>query len=444
MSSPSDRRDFLKASAAVAGTALVTNFAGAHVAGGDVIKVGVIGCGGRGRGAVKNILEAEEAINGKNPKIEIVAVADVFKDRAEAAARDFANPKHKEYGQYAASVKITPDTTFSDFDAYQKLLACGVDLVILATPPGFRPVHLEAAVKANKHVFCEKPVAVDATGIRKCFELVEDSKKRNIAIVAGTQRRHQKGYIETIKKIHDGAIGNVISARVAWNSGGPNPIWFNPRQPGEPDTTYQLRNWYHYLWLCGDHIVEQHVHNLDVANWVIGSHPIRATGIGGRAARPGGAVADPNEYGQIWDHFAVEYEYKNGVRVFSYCRHIAASEGDISEMVFGSTGTCRVNNYAINNKQVGEDDRDAYVQEHIDLLNSIRAGKPLNELKQVTESTFTAILGRNAAYAERWLKWDDALAANDSTMPSNLKLDGELKATPSPTPGAWKLPAPRA
>ena len=443
MTSPSDRRDFLKASAAVAGTALATNFAGAHAAGADIIKVGLIGCGGRGRGAVKNILEAEEVINGKNPKIEIVAVADVFKDRAETAARDFANPKHKDYGPHAAQVKITPDTTFGGFDAYEKLLACGVDLVILATPPGFRPYHLEAAIRANKNVFCEKPVAVDATGIRKCFGLVDEAKKRNLAIVAGTQRRHQKGYIETIKKIQDGAIGNVVSARVAWNSGGPNPIWFNARQKGEPDTAYQLRNWYHYLWLCGDHIVEQHVHNLDVANWVIGDHPIRATGIGGRSGRPGGAVADPNEFGQIWDHFAVEYEYKSGVRVFSYCRHIVASEGDISEMVFGSTGTCRVNNYAINNQQVGQDDRNEYVQEHIDLLNSIRAGKPLNELKSVTESTFTAILGRNAAYAQRWLKWDDALAADDGTMPKNLKLDGELKATPAPTPGAWKM-APRA
>jgi predicted dehydrogenase len=443
MSSPSDRRDFLKVTAAIGATALAANFAGAHAAGADVIKVGLVGCGGRGRGAVKNILQAEEVINGKAPKIEIVAVADVFKNRAEAAARDFANPNHKEYGPYAAQAKITPDTTFDGFDAYQKLLAAGVDLVILATPPGFRPVHLEAAVKANKNVFCEKPVAVDATGIRKCYELAEESKKKNLAIVAGTQRRHQKGYIETVKQLQDGAIGKIVSARVAWNSGGPEPIWFNKRQPNEPDTAYQLRNWYHYLWLCGDHIVEQHVHNLDVANWVLGEHPIRATGIGGRAARPGGAAADPNQYGQIWDHFAVEYEYKSGIRVFSYCRHIAASEPDVSETVFGSSGICRVNNYSINNKQVGGDDRDPYVQEHIDLLNSIRAGKPLNELKNVTDSTFTAILGRNAAYAERWLKWDDVLAADDSTMPKELRLDGPLPATPAPTPGAWKV-APRA
>ncbi|MDB5307594.1 MAG: gfo/Idh/MocA family oxidoreductase [Gemmataceae bacterium] len=440
-STAGDRRDFLKASAAVAGAAVTTSFAGAFAAGNDTIKVGLIGCGGRGTGAVRNILDAENAINGENPKLEIVAVGDVFKDRAEGAARSFKPKDPKSaFQKYANQIKITPDTTFDGLDAYQKVLNAGVDLVILATPPGFRPLHLEAAVRAGKNIFCEKPVAVDATGIRKCFELVDESKKKNIAIVAGTQRRHQKGYIETIKKIQDGAIGKVVTARVAWNSGGSPPIWFNARQPGQKDSTYQLRNWYHYLWLCGDHIVEQHVHNLDVANWVIGEHPIKATGMGGRASRPGGPNANPNEFGQIWDHFAVEYEYKNGVRVFSYCRHIAGGDSDVSETVFGTTGVSRVNNYTINNQEVGSDDRDAYVQEHIDLLNSIRAGRPLNELKTVTESTFTAILGRNATYAERWLKWDDALAANEDTMPKDLAVDADLPATPAPTPGAWRLP----
>jgi predicted dehydrogenase len=190
--------------------------------------------------------------------------------------------------------------------------------------------------------------------------------------------------------------------------------------------------------MCGDHIVEQHVHNLDVINWIMGSHPVRATGMGGRATRK---VGDPNEVGNIWDHFAVEYEYKNGVRMYSYCRHIAGTESDVSETVVGSKGVCRVNNYEINKERVGEDNRDAYVQEHMDLIQSIRAGKPLNELQQVTESTFTAILGRNATYAGKWLKWDDALAANEDTMPKNLSLDMALPVSPAPIPGAWKLPA---
>ena len=433
MSSPSDRRDFLKASAAVAGSALVTNFAGAHVAGGDVIKVGLIGCGSRGRGAVKNILQAEEVINGKNSKIEIVAVADVFKAKAEWAARDFKDRKHEEYGPYVNQVKVTPDTTFSGLDAYEKLLACGVDLVILATPPGFRPIHLEAAINAGKNIFCEKPVAVDATGARKVFSLVSAAKSKNLAIVAGTQRRHQKGYIETIKRIHDGAIGNITAARCSWNGGG---IWFRDRQAGVSDAEYQLDNWYHFLWMCGDHIVEQHVHNLDAINWVMNDRPVKAVGMGGRAARK---VGDPNAVGNIWDHYAVEYEYKNGVRMFSYCRHFG--ENDNSETVYGANGSSRLNAYLINNKPVGDDDRDPYVQEHIDLLNSIRAGKPLNELQSVTEATFTAILGRNASYACKSLKWDDALAANEDTMPKNLTLKSEIPVNAAPTPGSWKLPA---
>src|SRR5438552_4142910 len=199
MSSPqsADRRDFLKASAAVAGTAIATNFAGAHAAGNETIKVGLIGCGGRGTQAVQNHLEAESIINSRNPKVEIGAVGDVFKNQAENAVRTFKNGK--DYKPYAAQIKVTPDTTFHGLDAYEKVIAAGVDLVILATPPGFRPYHLEAAIKADKNVFCEKPVAVDATGARKVFALAEESRKKNIAIVAGTQRRHQKGYIDTIK-----------------------------------------------------------------------------------------------------------------------------------------------------------------------------------------------------------------------------------------------------
>ncbi|MBX9585214.1 MAG: Gfo/Idh/MocA family oxidoreductase [Gemmataceae bacterium] len=443
-----DRRDFLKAAAASAGAAASVNLAGAFAAGNETIKVGLIGCGGRGTGAVRNILDAEDVLNPGNGKVEIVAVADAFKERAQAAADQFRavdrkskDPNKKDekspFFKYAAQVKLTPDTVFDGLDAYQKVLGAGVDLVILATPPGFRPLHLEAAVRAGKNVFCEKPVAVDAAGIRKCFELVDESKRKNIAIVAGTQRRHQKGYIETIKKIHDGAIGDIRAARCAWNGSG---IWFNERRPGEKDAHYQVRNWYHFLWLCGDHIVEQHVHNLDVVNWVMQAHPVRAVGFGGRATRP---VGEPAEVGQIWDHFAVEYDYPNGVRLASYCRHIPG-DNDISETIVGTKGTCRVDQYRIGREEVGSDDRDAYVQEHIDLLNSIRAGRPLNELKAVTESTFTAILGRNAAYACKTLKWDDALAANDATMPPGLTLESSVPVSPAPTPGSWKLPARKA
>ncbi|WP_439620486.1 Gfo/Idh/MocA family protein [Gemmata sp.] len=431
MSSANHRRDFLKASA-LAGAAVSASGAGLFAAGNDaVIKVGLIGCGGRGTGAVRDILEAEGRINGKNPKVEIVAVGDVFKNKAENAAKTFKTGKN--YAAFANQIKVTPETTFDGLDAYQKVLAANTDLVILATPPGFRPLHLEAAVKANKHVFCEKPVCVDATGARKCYELVEESKKKNIAIVAGTQRRHQKGYIETVKKLQDGAIGEILATRCAWNGSG---IWFNDRAADVSDAQYQLNNWYHFLWLCGDHIVEQHVHNLDVINWIMNDHPVKAIGMGGRANRK---VGDPNVVGNIWDHYAVEFEYKNGVKMYSYCRHIPG-ENDVSESVVGSKGKCKVSSYLINGEEVAKDDINAYVQEHIDLLNSIRAAKPLNELKSVTDSTFTAILGRNASYACRTLKWDDALAAADATMPKDLTLQSALQVTAAPTPGSWKLP----
>ncbi len=437
----SNRRDFLKTTAVMGGVAVANTLAaGAFAAGNETIRVGLIGCGGRGKGAVKDILRAEAKINGSNPKLEIVAVADVFKDRAENAAQTFANSKSEDYGPFTKQVKVTPETTFGGLDAYEKLLGTDVNLVILATPPGFRPYHLEAAVKAGKNIFCEKPVAVDATGARKCYSLVDESKKKNIAIVAGTQRRHQKGYIETIKQIHDGAIGEIRAARCSWNGVRP---WFNKRPAGMADSTYQLVNWYHYLWLCGDHIVEQHVHNLDVINWVMKDHPVKAVGFGGRALGPAG---DPKEVGQIWDHFAVEYEYKNGLKLSSYCRHIPG-DSDVSETVYGATGTChtRDGGYEINKKQSGADDPQihAYVQEHIDLLNSIRAGAPLNELKQVTDSTFTAILGRNASYACKTLRWDDALASSEDTMPKGFALDKSMDATRAPVPGLWKLP-PRA
>jgi len=434
----SHRRDFLKASAIAAGTAASANMVGAFARGQDTIKVGLIGCGGRGNGAVKDILTADD-------KVEIVAFGDVFEEKAKDSQKKWAADK-----KFGARIKATPDTCFGGLNAYQKVIDATPDLVILATPPGFRPYHLEAAVKAKKNIFCEKPVAVDAAGIRKCLSLVEEVKKAGIALVAGTQRRHQKGYIETVKAIHDGAIGDVITARCSWNGQG---IWFKERKEGQADAEYQLQNWYHYLWLCGDQIVEQHVHNLDVINWVMKSHPVKAVALGGRATRDAVIAAqiaknprfkdtpigDPKEYGQIWDHFAVEFEYPDGQKLFSYCAHIAGCKSDVSETVYGSKGTCKVNNYAVGKKKIGEDsDVSPYVQEHIDLLRSIREGKPLNELQSVAESTFTSILGRDAAYSGKELAWDKHLAEGVTTMPANLALGMSIPVTAAPVPGKGK------
>ncbi len=424
MDSPhTPRRDFLKAGAVASAAALLPT--AVHAAGNETIKVGVIGCGGRGSGAAGDILAADATLGGKT--VELIACADFFPERAKGLAG-----KLKKYGD---RVKIG-DKAFGGLDGYQKVLDAGPDLVILATPPGFRPLHLEAAVKAGKHVFCEKPVAVDGPGIRKCLALVEETKTKGLAVVAGTQRRHQQGYIETVKRIQDGEIGKPMAAQCAWNG---TDIWFKPRKDDVSDLAYQLDNWYHFLWICGDHIVEQHVHNLDVINWVMGTHPTKAYGFGGRS-HSNRKAGDPNEVGQIYDHFTVEYEYPGGVPLTSTCTHIPGIRTDISETIFGEKGVSRVNAYQINKKKVfGADPISAYVQEHIDLIQSIKAGKPLNELQQVTESCMTAILGRMAAYSGQSVTWEQALNSKESTMPEGLSDGSKIAIGPVPVPGKYKV-----
>ncbi|HEX4644028.1 MAG TPA: Gfo/Idh/MocA family oxidoreductase, partial [Verrucomicrobiae bacterium] len=330
---------------------------------------------------------------------------------------------------------IGDDRCFVGFDAYQKVLALpDINYVILATMPHFRHIHLRAAVEAGKNIFMEKPVAVDGPGIRSVIESGEMAKKTGLAIVAGTQRRHQNDYNETIKRLHDGAIGDIIAARVYWNQG---ELWYHDRQPSWSDMEYQCRNWYYYTWLCGDHIVEQHVHNLDVANWLMGAHPIKASGLGGRQSR-----TDP-KYGEIFDHFAVEYEYPNGARVFSQCRQSDNCESNVSETAMGSKGTS--NCHSQIQVKGGEGWRftgkspDGYVQEHADLIASIRAGKPLNEARQVAESTLTAIIGRESAYSGHSVTWDEMLNSEMKLGPGKYSFDVEPPKAVVAIPGKHKL-----
>jgi len=416
-----DRRDFLKAGAVAGVAAAAVNLLpnAVHAAGNDTIKVGLIGCGGRGSGAIAQSLEAD-----KSTKFH--AACDFFPEKSTSIVKAMK-------GKFADRVDVG-DRVFSGLDGARKVIESGADLIILATPPGFRPYHLELAINAGKHVFTEKPVAVDGPGIKKCLELAEVAKKKNLAIGAGTQRRHQAGYIETIKQIQGGAIGEIVAGRCSWNGDG---IWFHPRKANETDVEYQIRNWYHYLWLCGDHIVEQHVHNLDVMNWAIGAHPVKAYGFGGRSYRKEGK---PDEVGHIWDHFAVELEYPKGVHVSSYCTHIPGIKSDISETIFGTKGSSKVNAYRINGKQVFEgNETNPYVQEHIDLIQSIKAGKPINELQNVAESTMTAILARMAAYSGQPLTWEQALNSKELTMPAELTEKSTLKTPPVPLPGKYKV-----
>jgi myo-inositol 2-dehydrogenase / D-chiro-inositol 1-dehydrogenase len=426
--SSATRRDFLKTTATVAGTAMAAGLLGkVYASGSDTIKVGLVGCGGRGTGAAENCLMSA-------PNVHLYALADVFKDKLDAtrARLTDAAASKDEIKNQGNKVDVSDDRCFIGLDAYQKLLDSGVNYVILATPPGFRPIHLAAAVAAGKNIFTEKPVGVDGAGIRKDLATYEEAKKKNLAIAAGTQRRHQAGYIKTIQQIHDGAIGDITAARCYWNQGG---LWHKDRLPAWSDLEYQIRNWLYFAWLSGDHIVEQHVHNLDVVNWAVGSHPIKAMGMGGRQVRTG------PEFGHIFDHFATDYEYANGCRLMSMARQIDGCAQSVSEALHGTKGFCQVNTYTINGKHVAphRNEVDPYVQEHTDLIASIRGGQPINELKNVAESTLTAIMGRMTCYTGKEVTWEKALNSQEVLMPENLSWEMTIPVPPVAIPGKTPL-----
>ncbi|HWP99014.1 MAG TPA: Gfo/Idh/MocA family oxidoreductase [Vicinamibacterales bacterium] len=416
------RREFLRtaATAAAAGVLAQVDLPGAYAAGSDEIRVGLVGCGGRGTGAAGDALEAA-------PGVRLVAMGDLFADRLEQSYQRLSQ-------KYGALVDVPPERRFTGFDAYRHVIASDVNYVILATPPGFRPAHLEAAVAAGRHIFTEKPVAVDATGVRTCLRLHEEAQRRGLGIVAGTQRRHQRGYLETIARLHDGAIGEIVAARCYWNQGF---LWKKDRQPEWSDVEWQIRNWLYFTWLSGDHIVEQHIHNIDVINWVKRAHPVRALSLGGRQVRTG------PEWGHIYDHFATEFEYADGTRLFSMCRQIDGCANRIGEAVTGTRGSCEIDKYTITGERpwrFERKDNRPYVQEHTDLIESIRAGRPLNELRTVAESTMTAIMGRMSAYTGQVVTWDEALASPENLMPERLEF-GPMPVPPVAMPGQTTLSA---
>ncbi len=409
-----DRRTLLKSSAASAAFLAAGGFV--HARGSDRLRVGVIGCGGRGTGAAFDCVEAA-------PGVEILALGDLFPDRL-AGSRE-------ELSKLGAAFKATDDTCFSGWDAFSRVLACDVDLVILATPPGFRPQHLEAAVAAGKHVFMEKPVAVDAPGVRKVIAAAEEAARKRLGIVAGTQRRHQAPYLAAMERIHGGAIGEIVAGECWWNQGG---LWMHPRKPEWTDMEWQLRNWLYFTWLSGDHICEQHIHNLDVMNWALRATPLKATGLGGRQVR-----TDP-AYGHVYDHFSVEYEYPGGVLVQSSCRQIDNCSGKVAERVVGTQGVCDPSGWisGAHAWQSEEEGANPYVQEHVDLIASIRRGEPLNEGLQVARSTLTAILGRMATYTGQTVTWEQALQSQEDLRPRVLEF-GPLAVPPVAMPGRTRL-----
>jgi predicted dehydrogenase len=329
-------------------------------------------------------------------------------------------------------MKATKERCFVGFDAYKQVIASGVDMVILATPPGFRPLHLQAAIEAGKHVFMEKPVAVDPVGVRSVLQSSEMATQKGLGIVAGTQRRHQNVYNDIMKRVHEGAIGDIVAAQCYWNQGG---LWKVDRQQSMTDMEWQIRNWLYFAWLSGDHIVEQHVHNLDVVNWALKSHPLKALGMGGRQSR-----TDPS-YGHIYDHFTVEYEYPNGVRVMSMCRQIDNTASRVTEYLVGTKGRTEPGTGSIrgeNRYRFEGQHNDPYVQEHTDLIASIRAGKPLNEGRQIAESTLTAIMGRISAYTGQEVTWEKAMASSLNLMPEKFEF-GPLPVPPVASPGTTQF-----
>lgn len=410
------RREFI-----ITSTAAAASLALAQDSNSGTIRVGLIGCGGRGTGAAEDALQAAKMLK---VNLEIVALADLFEDRLKGCRRYLA--KHKD------AVKVTDDTCFVGFDAYQKLLKTDVTCVILATPPGFRPIHFEAAIEAGKHVFMEKPVAVDPAGVRRVLEAGKRARMKNLGVVAGTQRRHQKSYLETIQRIKDGAIGEIVAARCYWNQGG---LWVRKREDGWTDMEWQCRNWLYFDWLSGDHIVEQHIHNIDVINWVMGGYPVKAVGVGGRQVRTDAI------YGNIYDHFAIDFEYANGVHLLSMCRQQPGTENasNVSEAVVGTKGIADPGGWIRGAKEWRFQGKQTnpYVQEHADLIQSIRDGKPLNETEQVAYSTLTAIMGRHAAYTGKAVTWDEILNLDLDYSPAKYEF-GPLPIRPVPIPGKSK------
>jgi predicted dehydrogenase len=413
------RRDFIKTTAAVSLAAALPRIPGAYAAGTDLIRVGVVGCGGRGTGAAIDCLNAASGV-------EVVAMHDLFQDRIDSSLQEIKKA-------HPDKIKVPPDRMFTGFDGYKKLAACPeVNLIVTAAPPGFRPLHLKAAVEAKKHVFMEKPVAVDPVGIRSILASAALAQQNGLAIVAGTQRRHQARYLELMKQIHDGAIGELVGGQCYWNMGD---LWVKKKEPGMSDMEWQCRNWLYFTWLSGDHIVEQHVHNIDVINWAFRALPVKAMGMGGRQVRTA------PEYGNIFDHFAVEFEYPNGVRVSSMCRQTEGCAERVEEKLVGSKG------YAFGYGEIKGattwkfegNEVNPYVQEHSDLIASIRAGKPLNEGRQVAESTMCAIMGRMSAYTGRAVSWDWVMNASQLDLTPPKYEFGDLPVAPVAVPGQTPL-----
>lgn len=434
-----NRRQFMKNTSLAAGGLMMSNLtlgAKAHIDGDDAIKIGLIGCGGRGTGAIAQALSTDK-------NVKLVAMCDAFRDNLDNCYKHIAGKEDKEWSSeegmnIGAKVDVPEEHKFTGFDGYKKVIEL-CDVVILTTPPGFRPIHFEAAIKAGKHVFMEKPVATDAPGIRKVLETAELAKQKKLNVVVGLQRHYQTVYREWVKLMHEGAIGDIIASRVYWNSAG---VWVRERQEGQTEMEYQMRNWYYFNWLCGDHITEQHIHNLDVGNWVKQGYPVRAHGMGGRQVRNG------KDHGEIFDHHFVEYEYEDGSRMFSQSRHIKGCTNRVTESFHGTNGSAPHPGLLLTKsghtlfKHRGKNDPNPYQVEHDELFEAIAKGEyKYADAENGAKSTMTSILGRMATYSGQIVEWDKAINSNISLMPKTFAWDANPPVMPDEN-GYYPIPVP--
>jgi len=396
----------------------------------EKLKVGLIGCGGRGTQAAQQLLFG-------NDNVELVAMGDIFEDRLEKSLKEIRGGR-----QYpvADKVKVTPDAHFVGFDSYKKVLASDIDIVMLATPPGYRPEHFEAAVEAKKHIFSEKPFGTDPVGVRKVMAATEKARQLKLTVMTGAQRRNQQEYTETWQKVKDGAIGDIVAA-YAWWVGTPvlqfqGATWPGPRGKRDPkwgDMTFQNRSWYSFVWVCGDQVVEQHLHNIDVCNWFMGTHPDRVWASGGAIWRP-----REEEYGNIYDHLDADFEYANGVRMSSHCRQYPRNSYQrIAELLVGTKG--KTNCFDLGQKAQGPL-ANPYVREHIAMVKSIRGTGPyINDGMAVAESTMTCIMAREAAYSGQSITWDQMMQSQLDLRPKAFDYDSKVPVPPLPVPGEYKF-----
>ena len=418
------RRTFLHASAAAVAAATASSSSRADET--KTLRIGLIGCGSRGTGAAEQALCAVA-------NVKLVAMGDAFDDRLKQSLTFLQKEK-----KVAAKVDVKAENCFVGFDAYQKVIESGVDVVLLTTPPQFRPMHLAAAVKADKHVFCEKPVAVDAPGVRSVLASCALAKMKNLSVVSGLCLRYDNGFRETVKRLQAGAVGRIVTLQANDLRGG---AWSKPREDGWSEMEYQMRNWYNFTWLSGDFNVEQHVHFLDVCAWVMkDEYPVRAVGLGGKQTRTA-----PDQ-GNIYDHFSIVYEYADGAKLFSNCRQQKGCKNDISAHVVGTKGTAllteRRKGLVIRAEKewiFGGAQNNMYQTEHDELFASIRAGKPINNGEYMAKSTLLAIMGRMAAYTGQEITWQMALDSKEDLSPSEYSWNGKPPAATVAIPGRTRF-----